>query len=387
MATRESSVSFLSANHLDSASPEQLNTFEMTDLATRGGGGGGGGLGPPGEDFTYTPPSFDQSSSQAAERRSFRCKITVELQLAGAPGQDAAGAGVHVSPHPFDLHGITNANSLRMAVKRRLQLPTRFAVKEMAMLETDGSLFNIDDEANDENWQDMLLVLPQSMEQILTLRVVVGSETSVILGADTVDNDEGKDLPWEAREQVVGAAFYKLTVHVKGGKDLAALDRSGTSDPFIQCTIVDQDGAMINCGVDSETATAATGGGDGGGDGGEGALLSGTASSGIGWKMGSKMKRRKLRKQYMKQTSVKKKNNSNPHWDEDLSYDIPCTPEELETYQIKVEAFDYNRPPYQLQTHSGDPYCVMEKPTSSTENLPNCQLRACTSRPLAYNAA
>jgi hypothetical protein len=55
------------------------------------------------------------------------------------------------------------------------------------------------------------------------------------------------------------------------------------------------------------------------------------------------MKRRQLKKQFIKQTSVKKKNNTNPQWDEDLSFDIPCSPEQLEAYILRVEVYDWDR--------------------------------------------
>ena len=55
------------------------------------------------------------------------------------------------------------------------------------------------------------------------------------------------------------------------------------------------------------------------------------------------MKRRQLKKQFIKQTSAKKKNNTNPQWDEDLSFDIPCSPEQLEAYILRVEVYDWDR--------------------------------------------
>jgi hypothetical protein len=242
---------------------------------------------------------------------------------------------------------MTRAADVRACIEREVQgaLPKANAFRFI------DAEYQLDSEQADLGWHS-IDDLDDDVEELekffqtkhpLPLKVKVGFVSS-LMTTDMAPNDEGKAL---FDDSTAGEDMYKLTVRVARGKDLRAMNRNGTSDPFVQCELCErvstrdeEDTLQI---ADFLTANLA---------GAQNVAELGPepepgppeeesfGQDGREHKDKSRPERRKIERMCRKQTKIIKRNNVNPLWDEDLSFDIPANceknREKLEGCELRV---------------------------------------------------
>ena len=223
--------------------------------------------------------------------------------------------------HLFELKGVRSAADLRKAVDAEIKvnLPENEKYRVVSLKYAPDS--NTAD-PGDDDLHDMAELEDDDIAGLagpaLRIEVRIGLQSRLLMSSDMLEHDEGKEL----FERNVGDDNYKLTVHVARGKDLRGMSRNGTSDPFVQC----------------ELCREVEGEGDEVADGYE--LVDFLPASTK--KRSTRRTRKATQARYRKQTSVIKRNNVNPEWEEDLSFDIPaaaCSREQLAESVLRIKCF------------------------------------------------
>eukprot|EP01043_Picozoa_sp_COSAG02_P024788 COSAG02_NODE_1369_length_13028_cov_2.767345_1_plen_516_part_00 len=237
---------------------------------------------------------------------NLRCNISVAFE-----GQLESG---EMTEHQKDLPDMTSAADVREALRNHIHFNVPEHDKHRVVSLTCGPKLDKDLEDIDDI-RDLGKPPLQPEGGLLRVKATLGLKSGLLMSADMTEHDEGKELV----DHDIGDDHYKLTVHVACGKDLRGMSKNGTSDPFVQCELCHDD----------ETES------------GDYPVVDFLSRAG-GKKVPSKKRRQAL---FRKRTSVRKRNNINPRWDEDLSFDIPgadVSPEELNKCVLRIHCFSAN---------------------------------------------
>eukprot|EP01049_Picozoa_sp_SAG25_P003738 SAG25_NODE_220_length_11624_cov_41.246508_7_plen_406_part_00 len=240
-------------------------------------------------------------------------------EVALAPLPSLAQSAYSWQVEQFQIHDVFNVEDLKTSMRPFLQLPcAKFRVHTLYIHDSEQAA---DIEGAHANWVEVRSMaqvpLPPS---VANFKVELEIKTPVLFCTDMAEDEELQKFGLAVDESY---DMYRLTVQVARGKEIIAVDRSGTSDPFIQVQVLGKDGEVASF---AQGARRVLGPG--------GILLRPTMS---------RRKKKQTQQRYIKRTRVLKKNNSNPSWDEQLQFDIPCSPDEFHELQLKVQCWDWGR--------------------------------------------